>query len=72
MAINVQTGSPELTAEDTAAMRAEIRRCIEEIERLHQQMQRDDAKAEVSSVRRRAMLEQLKADMTTAFGASPA
>jgi hypothetical protein len=72
MAVNVQAaGSEDLTVEESTAMRAEIRRCIEEIERLHQQMQRDDARAEISGARRRAMLQQLQTNTTTAFGAPP-
>lgn len=68
MAVNVQPGATDISAEDTAAMRAEIRRGLEEMERLHQQAQRDDARAEASSARRRALLDQLKADLTAAFG----
>ena len=71
MAIDFQTSLPEVTAEEADAMRAEIRRCIEQIERLHQQMRNDDARAEAAGARRKAMLEQLKADVTAAFGALP-
>ena len=67
----VKAGEMELTAQEAAEMRAEIRRCIEEVERLHQQMQKDDAKAEASAARRQALLNQLKADVKTVFGESP-
>ena len=69
MAVNIQPVGADVTAEDAAAMRTEIRRGLEEMERLHQQAQRDDARAEASSARRSALLNQLKNDMIAAFSA---
>jgi hypothetical protein len=65
MAINVKNIAAdwELNAEQAADVRNELRRCVEELARLHEEMQQDQRRIEASSIRTDAMLAQLRAEL---------